>query len=312
MSGKRILVIKHGALGDVIQGLDAYASLREGHKGDHLAVLTSPAFAGLFKAMPYFDEVLVDPRASALNILATLRIRRMFHAGWNRIYDFQSSSRTARYFAHLVPANVETVGRHDGASHPLPDMSALNNRDRMLRTAMLGGCPETTARTDWLAQKSAPSILPDMSSSRPLAVLIPGCSPAKPEKRWAAGHYAELAAKLAADGVEPVLVGTSLDRAVGEEIMTKAAVCHNLIGKTSLTELASLLVQARYAVGNDTGPVFMAARLGTPTLMVMSQHTDPAMSAPYGPHATWLRDENIDRLTADQVYDHLKKMIPAA
>ena len=45
---------------------------------DHLAVLTTPPFAGLFAAMPFFDEVLVDHRASPLNILANWRIRQMF------------------------------------------------------------------------------------------------------------------------------------------------------------------------------------------------------------------------------------------
>ena len=146
MPHRRILVIKHGALGDIIQGLDGYASLRAGHQRDHLAVLTTPPFAGLFAAMPFFDEVLVDHRASPLNILANWRIRQMFRRSWDRIYDFQSSKRTARYFAHFVPAGVETVGKHKAASHPIPDMTGVNNRDRMVATARVGGCPKTKHR----------------------------------------------------------------------------------------------------------------------------------------------------------------------
>ena len=46
---KQILVIKHGALGDVVQGFDAYASLRAGLPDAHIAVLTSPAFAGFMQ-----------------------------------------------------------------------------------------------------------------------------------------------------------------------------------------------------------------------------------------------------------------------
>ena len=39
----KILVIKHGALGDIIQGLDAYASLRKGNPEAHIAIMTTPA-----------------------------------------------------------------------------------------------------------------------------------------------------------------------------------------------------------------------------------------------------------------------------
>ena len=300
MPQRRILVIKHGALGDIIQGLDGFASLRAGHQGDHLAVLTTPPFAGLFAAMPFFDDVLVDERASPLNLMANWRIRQIFRRGWDRIYDFQSSKRTARYFAHFVPAGVETVGRHKGASHPLPDMTGMNNRDRMVTTARIGGCPETEAETDWLVA--------DDVHARRRVVLIPGCSPAKPQKRWAAAHYATLAQHLIDAGFTPALVGTAVDAAVGREILAQTPACENFIGQTSLVELAALLQGAALVIGNDTGPVFMAARLGAPTLMLMSCHTDPAMSAPHGKAAQWMRQDSIDTITPEAVMDQLRTM----
>ena len=61
---EKILVIKHGALGDVVQGFDAYASLRAGLPDAHIAVLTSPTFASFMQMMPWFDEVHIDPRPS--------------------------------------------------------------------------------------------------------------------------------------------------------------------------------------------------------------------------------------------------------
>lgn len=303
MPRRLILVIKHGALGDIIQGLDGYASLRAGHSGDHLAVLTSPAFESFFRSMPWFDEVIVDHRASPFNIIETLRMRSVFRRGWDRIYDFQSSKRTARYFAHFVPQGVETVGVHPGASHRLPDMSALNNRDRMLQTAVIGGCPETAADTGWI--DLAPKAMPER-----LVVLVPGCSPAKPEKRWPAGHYAELALLLIRHGCSVALAGTKVDREVADTILAQAEDCIDDVGKTTLPELASLLASSRAVIGNDTGPVFMAARLGAPTVMLMSRHTDPTMSAPYGPSVSWLKEDAISSIAPETVFDHLKKMNP--
>ena len=79
---QRVLIIKHGALGDVVQGFDAYASLRAGLPDAHIAVLTSPAFADFMQMMPWFDEVLVDPRPSPFNVAAMMRVRFLLRRGW--------------------------------------------------------------------------------------------------------------------------------------------------------------------------------------------------------------------------------------
>ncbi|MGB1177413.1 MAG: glycosyltransferase family 9 protein, partial [Candidatus Puniceispirillaceae bacterium] len=63
MDRPRILVIKHGALGDLVQGFDAFAGLRAGRQDAHITLLTSPAFVELARRMPWFDEAVEDPRA---------------------------------------------------------------------------------------------------------------------------------------------------------------------------------------------------------------------------------------------------------
>jgi ADP-heptose:LPS heptosyltransferase len=304
---EKILVIKHGALGDIIQGIDAYAAIRAGHPRARISLLTTSSFAGITRAMPFFDEVLIDPRAKAWNILSLLKIRSTLRSGWTRIYDFQSSRRTERYFKSLVPSGVEFVGVHDGVSHRIPDMTGVNNRDRMLKTAQIGGCPEVDAPTDWLLE-DPPEGTPDGG----YAVLIPGCSPAKPAKRWPARGYAKLAEMLLNQRIAPVLAGTNIDRGAGDDLLASTVQSEgivDLIGRTSLTELAGLLGSAHVVIGNDTGPVFLSARLGTPTMMVMSSHTDPSMSAPYGPKAAWIRRDNLADLSAEDVMAGLGEII---
>ena len=291
-SGRNILAIKHGALGDIVQGFDGFASLRAGHPDDHLAILTTPPFAGFFGMMPWFDEVLVDRRGGALNLPEFLRVRRVLRRPWSRVYDFQSSRRTRRYLNHVIRRGTELVGRSRRASHPLPPMDGVNNRDRMVETARLGGCPETEADLSWLAGDA-----PSGAGRR--AVLVPGSSPARPRKRWPPGHFAELGRWLAGEGFEVVLVGTAADRDAGDAILAEMPDATDRIGDTDLPGLARLLAGAGLVVGGDTGPVFLAARLGAPTLMLMSGHTDPLMSAPVGPKAEWLREQTTDAILPD-------------
>lgn len=293
-NGGKILVIKHGALGDIVQGFDGFESLRAGHPDAHLAVLTTPAFAGFMAMMPFFDEVLIDRRASPFNLIEAWRMRQLLRRGWQRVYDFQSSKRSRRYLDHLVPEGVEIVGYAARASHPLPTMTGLNNRDRMLLTAEIGGCPRVVAETGWLASEAA--------SAGPgrRAVLVPGSSPTKPEKRWPEEHYAALAHRLADAGYHVTLVGTAVDRAVADAILAGFPDADDRVGQTSLAELAALLAGSALVVGNDTGPVFLAATLGAPTLMLMSGHTDPAMSAPTGPCTHWLRQPAVASISPDE------------
>jgi len=140
-------------------------------------------------------------------------------------------------------------------------------------------------------------------------VLIPGCSPAKPAKRWPASRFANLAQSLFESGITPILAGTAVDQDAGEEIKASVPAVIDKIGQTSLMDLAALLRDAALVVGNDTGPVFLAARLQAPTLMVMSRNTDPSMSAPFGDRAGWIIRDDITTITADMVLDAAEEVM---
>ena len=86
---QRLLVIKHGAFGDIVQGFGAFASLRAGHPGAQIVLLTTSPFVEFAKTMPWFDEVLVDNRAGILHLPECLRMRRIIRERWDMIVDLQ-------------------------------------------------------------------------------------------------------------------------------------------------------------------------------------------------------------------------------
>ena len=304
---QRILVIKHGALGDIVQGLDAFASLRAGHPNAHISILTGPAFAKFVGLMPWFDEVLVDPRSSAINLTAWLKIRSILHRDWDAIVDFQCSGRTARYHKFLSQKAVRWFGTASGASDPYPDFNGVNNHRRMLVAAQMAGGADITADEadmNWLQQPSKIDGSLQMDGSLQIdgpAVLIPGCSAAKPEKKWPPERYAELADMMRNAGHQVVIIGTNTDRVTADDVLRGAPFCTDMVGKTDLVTLARTLQSAAMVVGNDTGPTFMAARLGAPTVMVMGPQTNPEMSAPTGRRCDWVRADAIDTINADTV-----------
>ena len=298
-------MIKHGALGDMVQGLDAFASLRSNLPSAHIALLTSPPLAGLASQMPWFDEVIVDPRAHALNVVQLLRVRGVLRRQWDVILDLQCSRRTARYLTLSNRSATRWFGTAPGASDPYPDFTGINNADRM-KIAVRKMCAQADDKSDriadlkWLKETTTNVDVPEKAF-----VMVPGCSPAKPSKRWSPERFAMLAGLAASSGYRPVIVGTAADRAAGDAVLKEAPDCVDLIGKTSLPQLASLFANAAMVVGNDTGPVFLAAKANVPTLMVMGPDTDPESSAPQGKRAAWLKGTSIDDVRPEDVMARL-------
>ena len=293
----RILVIKHGALGDIIQGLDAYASLRASFKDAMIAVLTSAPFAGLMRSMPYFDEVYVDERAPFWRIDKTLAIGRILRNDFDIIIDLQCSSRTAAYHRYLVQSGQDWIGNAPNCSHPYPDFTGIHNTERMLTAVkMAGGAP---IQADLSFFKTEDGL--DVPS--PYGLIMPGCSPAKPSKRWP--FYAELAALLAKDGITPVIIGTLVDKQACDAVAEQVPEAVNLCQKTSLSQLANLAASAAISVGNDSGTIFLCAKTNAPAVMIMGPDTDEHMSAPTGRQADFIKTEDMHNLSAEAVYKHL-------
>ena len=234
----RFLVIKHGALGDIIQAMDAFASLRASFPEAKIHLLTSPPFQKLVQMMPYFDEVHLDARAGLHQPAALYRLYQLLNQPWDKVIDLQNSGRTKRYQRFLAP-NKAWVSCTKGAAHVMPDFTGVNNVERMLIAMRAIGARNHDADLGFLATGKLPAHLTDQLNT-PYGLLIPGCSLAKPSKRWPASAYAQLGHLLLEQGIQPVLIGTKADSQAIEAVASAVPDALNWIGKTSLTELMLL------------------------------------------------------------------------
>ncbi len=299
------LIIKHGALGDIIQGLDAFESLRQSFPFANLTLLTSSAFSSLADLMPYFNSVIIDERPPIYNIPKTLQIRKYFRKNWTAVIDLQCSRRTSAYFNWFYKKQGgHWYGTVKGCSHRVPDLADLNNRDRMLEIVKMAGAKEFKANLSWLTKNSKEPF----GLVKPYCIIIPGSSPKKPSKRWPAKKYAKLSAEIYRLGINPYVVGTEIENSLIKEICMLSKVANNLVGKTNLVELAQICADANCVVGNDTGPTFLAASAGIPTLMLMGSDTNPDMSAPVGDAAGYIYNDNIKAITSREVIDKMHQL----
>jgi ADP-heptose:LPS heptosyltransferase len=295
----RVLVIKLGALGDFVQALGPMQAIRRAHPGAHIALLTTRPFVELARATPWFDEVLLDTRAR--DLASWWARRRMLRGGrYDRVYDLQTSDRTGWYFRVMGPGRrPEWSGIAKGCSHPHanPKRDAMHTMDRHAEQLALAGItavppPDLSwARADLSRFDVGPRYV----------LLVPGASPHRPAKRWPIGRYAELARDIAARAARPIVVGTADEGELGRTVAVRCTDARDLTGRTSLLELFALARGAAGAVGNDSGPMHMAALGGAPSVVLFSAESDPALCAPRGPRVTILRRNELNGLATGEV-----------
>lgn len=300
---RRILVIKLGALGDVIQALGPLAAIRRHHADAAITLLTTQPFAAFLGASPYADRIAVDPRAPWWRLDALLALRRTLNQGFARIYDLQTSARSSRYFRLLKRPRPAWSGIAPGCSHPdaNPQRDRLHTIERQAGQLHAAGIAEVPPPDlSWITADTTRFGLPPR-----YALLVPGGAAHRADKRWPAARYADLARALAARGIAPVLLGTAAEGVLTASIAAEAPGAFDLSGHTSLEDLAVLGRAAALAVGNDTGPMHLLAVAGAPALVLFSNASDPALCAPRGPHVDILRVRTLAELPVETVLQRL-------
>jgi heptosyltransferase-2 len=125
--------------------------------------------------------------------------------------------------------------------------------------------------------------------SRPLIAIGPG-STNSTAKRWPAERFAELADLLHSElNAEVLILGGPDDLDAAEAIISKTETkLHDLVGKTSLGEAASVLSISNFMISNDMGLAHLAPATGTPTLVIFGP-TDPQTTRPFSELAEVMR-----------------------
>lgn len=283
-----VLTIRHGAFGDIVLSFPAMAAIRAHHPGAKISLLTTQLYAPMLSASPWFDRVVVDDKPEWWHLAGLRRLRQTL-AGFDMIYDLQTSGRSTRYFAIAGRPPWSGIAR-DCQFPDAANRETLHTRERLaqqLRLAGIAGLP--VPDLSWLAG-------PVANLPARYAVLVPGAAPHRPEKRFPAEKFREVAAGL---DMPVVVVGTA-----GEKPLAQTIGGLDLTGQTDFPQLATVFRGATLAIGNDTGPMHLAAALGVPCISLFSAASDPARTAPRYPDGTWpsiLRAPNLHDLPVAQV-----------
>jgi ADP-heptose:LPS heptosyltransferase len=299
-TAKKILVIKLGAFGDIVQADGALRDIRAFHHNAEITLLTTPPFRKLMNRCPHVDRVLIAPRAPLWKIGEQIKLARMFKTeSFSKVYDLQQQGRTELY-RKLYFSTASWSGKQSNPQQQSTFAFQLKN----------AGIPPNhclTPDVSWMVDDMAP-FLRQEGVRKPYIVLIPGSSAQHPQKRWP--YYAQLATAL-------INLGYEIVTAPGpDEIeLAKSIPGHTLLGPDGFLnwfELAGILKDACYVIGNDTGPSHVASCLGKPGLALFGSHTTAAKTGICRGEFHAIEVPDLTKLSTETVLKAIIPKLPSA
>ena len=292
---KRILVVKLDHLGDIILTTPVFSNLRQAYPKAELHALTGTWSRTVLERHPDVNKVLEynSPTfcrtGQPTSLKQTFQLyRALRHQKYDLIVELRGDWRTLWFaLGRLTPHRLSRAALQIENRLGLSQFSGTHETTRNLDVLRYAGIPTsvqtatfsvTTADEKWASDSLA---IHKIDKQRPLVAIHPG-SPI-PLKRWLPERYAELADWLIARKHAQVLfVGVKDEIPIITEIQgLMQGVSINIAGETTLTQLASILHTCDVFIGNDSGPMHLAAAVGTPTIGLYGPG-DPTRFAPMG------------------------------
>jgi len=298
---KHILILKLSSLGDILHALPALKALRGRFPAAKISWLVDKPYREIIKASPYLDEVIIFEKEdwkrlrlfSALGKFIRL-ISRLRKGKFDLAIDLQGLFRSS--FIALLSGAKTRIGFANARelspffySHRIavPDKN-MHAVERYLLTAHFFGCPDNEERDFALKINEKDIRYIEMrlrsgtaTGERPLVAVCP--SARWRSKRWPAERFAHLCKVLNKEwDANIVIIGGKEDIEVANLVKTLAdSRPLSMAGETTLGQLTALLKKTDLLITNDSGPMHLAAALGTRVVTIFGP-TDPRLTGPYG------------------------------
>ena len=311
MNAERILIVNLTRFGDLLQTSPTVAALRERHPGAAITLLAERNFADVCDGIPGIDRVyrvdldrlgnLVLSGGNALiegyryveDVISELRAAR-----FDLALNFSSSRMTAVFMGLLGIPDVRgwsmTADGLRVIHHPWARLFAtmcLNRRVAAFNLvdyycAMAGGGGATRRLLYEISPAAgtfADALLAAAGVQRDERLVALQIGASRAIRQWPAVAFAALGRHLAATGHRVVLIGGGADRPLAATVAADlGAHAIDACGKTGVAELGALLARTHLLVSGDTGPMHMAAAVGTPIVGLFFGPASPFDTGPYG------------------------------
>lgn len=264
---RRILVVRFGALGDLVLATVLLPALRRAHPGAHIDWVTKQRWSALLAHDPRIDRLFALQEGESFRAL----LPRLSATNYDLVLDAHANLRSRALCALLPPTAVRRLAKDTFARWLLlrggPQLAPLRQRlvDRYLDLVGPEHASDVRPRIEFgtAAAHQASELL---GATQGWIALAPGARHAA--KRWPSERFVRVGRACAARGARVLVVGGP------DETDTVHAVANAIEGALEwpadrpLDHVAAALARCAFTVGNDSGLLHLSEAVGTPVLAI--------------------------------------------
>ena len=277
----RILIIKFGALGDIIIASAVIKQIQNHHHDDDVFLLTTPEFRSLLEGWQGL-QIQCHSRSGVRKMIRTLAWIR--HHRFDRIYDLQSNDRSALICAlsgvtfragnhPRFPYTHHPDDEYQGQCHAFDRLNMIIESAGLPKAETIPTIPEMSAASNridqWLQQRDI--------DNNSYILMHAGSSVNHKQKRWP--YFSDLANTIRQYNKTIIWIGAREDKDVNQQLSKQCGI--DATDKFSIQELVALGRRAAFAVTNDSAPMHILSCAGIPIFSLFGP-TNPARNHPLG------------------------------
>tara|TARA_Y100001968_G_scaffold11512_1_gene9608 strand:+ start:44 stop:988 length:945 start_codon:yes stop_codon:yes gene_type:complete len=299
---KKILVIKHGSLGDIVFALEPILAIQKKFNNAVIDLVTEEKFIPFFKKMNMFHQFLIDNRKGFFATCGL--INKIIFGKYDLVIDLQNSKRTNMYHFFI---NIFSKAKINGSRsnvherYIIPPQGTESPTQGLLNQLQLLGIEEINPNFSWLENNHH-----DLDfDKKDIVMVIPGVSQSGKYKQWAPNKFQEICSFLEAKGFHICLVGTKHDNDAIKPILDNCTNIINLIDKSPPDVIYSVANKCKLIISNDTGPGHIASLSTVNTLWLALDNPITKANLSFRKNSHLVLKSSMADLSVDEVKDFL-------
>ncbi len=297
---KRILIIKFGALGDVMMAEGVMRCIRRHYPKARITLITEPLYARFMQKAPHFDEVLPYKRQPAWHFASKRAIKaRVKSCNFDLVIDLQNSSHSRRFQSWLRNAFISSTSKYADIRYHRDPSRSLASREYLREQVEAIGVDMSTgyfSDLSWAAEDVS-HILARHKINKGFSLLVAGSAARHHQKRWTG--FSSLAKELAARNIQAVTAPGPDEHGLCAGLSATMLMDGDKF--LTLGQLVGLASHCGFVVGNDTGPTHMLAAANTKGVALFGSNHSPASNTGIGEIYQIVEKPTVEDISVQEV-----------
>ena len=291
----KVLIIKHGSIGDIFMSLNSVSAIKKTYSD--ITILSTKSGHRIFDESDFNFKKIIDNRSGFINTFKILL--KIINQDFEIIIDLQNSQRTSIYlFVLKYFSNSITNGTSFFASKRYKKINLDEHvKDGLKNQLSLIGIKVKDNDVIHCERKIKKQV-----------IIVPGSSKEGYQKRWDINNFISVMNYLSSMHISSYVIGGT-DESELSNLIPKNEYIHNLINKSPWKIVKSLAMESIVTISNDTSAMHFISSLNLPIIALMKNNSYSISNAPTSKNSSVIAKNNIKDISIEEVISELSKFI---